>query len=71
MALIGTMSARWVTTLWKAKTFPIHQPKLRFYQTGDSKAPYRDPGDLLPFDWNDWADAEVAESKGGWCQGGM
>ena len=56
------MPARLSTTLWRAKTFPIHQTKLRYYQAGDSNAPSHDPGDLPPFDWNDWADTKVAES---------
>ena len=57
MALIGTMLTCRATTPWKAKTFTINQTKLHYYEAGDSKAPYRDPGNLPPFDRNDWAAA--------------
>ena len=65
MALIGTMPARLATTPWKAKTFTLQRPKLRFYHSQDSTEPHRNPGDLPAFDQNDWHDAETAE----FCQG--
>ena len=62
MATIGTIPSRGNLAKWKAKTFTIHQTKLRYYQSGESKAPYRDPGKLPSFDRNDWLDAETAKS---------
>ena len=62
MALIGTMLARLATTPWRAKTFTIHQTKIQFYQSQDSKDPHCEPRDLPSFNQNDWIDAEGAES---------
>ena len=62
MALIGTMPTRPATTLWRAKTFIIHQTKIRFYQSRDSRVLHRDPRDLPSFNRNNWVDAEEAMS---------
>ena len=62
MATISTIPSRRNLAPWKAKTFMLHQTKLRYYQSGDSKAPYCDPGDLPSFDHNDWLEAETAKS---------